>query len=255
MQRGFSLVELSIVLVILGLLTGGILAGQSLIRASEMRSIVADYQRYSQGVNSFRDKYMAIPGDMSNAQSFWGVAHATPATCITTASTTSATCNGDGDGTLEVASAGSNEYFRFWQHLANAGLIEGNYSGVAGSASQYDTVAANSPASKVQASFWSVANFGTIASGDTVYYEGTYGNSFQLGADNGGPSGNADAALIKAEEMWGIDMKLDDGKPAYGKLLAMEGRGNCITSTTPSSAEYKLTDTSISCSLIFRQQF
>lgn len=69
--RGFSLVELSIVLVILGLLTGGILAGQSLIRASELRSVSTELQRYSSAIYSFRDQYMALPGDMLNATSFW----------------------------------------------------------------------------------------------------------------------------------------------------------------------------------------
>ena len=72
MQRGFSLVELSIVLVILGLLTGGILAGQSLIRASELRAVSTEFQRYVAAVNTFRDKYFMLPGDMSNATAFWG---------------------------------------------------------------------------------------------------------------------------------------------------------------------------------------
>lgn len=70
--RGFSLVELSIVLVILGLLTGGILAGQSLIRAAELRSYITDVQRYPAAVNAFKDKYFAYPGDMANATKFWG---------------------------------------------------------------------------------------------------------------------------------------------------------------------------------------
>lgn len=58
-KRGFSLVELSIVLVILGLLTGGILAGQSLIRAAELRAVSTEYSRYATAVQSFRDKYFA----------------------------------------------------------------------------------------------------------------------------------------------------------------------------------------------------
>ncbi|MGB1539971.1 MAG: prepilin-type N-terminal cleavage/methylation domain-containing protein, partial [Rickettsiales bacterium] len=57
MNRGFSLVELSIVLVILGLLTGGILGGQSLIRAAEMRAIATEYDAWKTAVNVFKDKY------------------------------------------------------------------------------------------------------------------------------------------------------------------------------------------------------
>ncbi|PZU43073.1 MAG: prepilin-type cleavage/methylation domain-containing protein, partial [Sphingomonas sp.] len=65
--HGFSLVELSIVLVILGLLTGGILGGQSLIRAAEIRSIGVDFNRFSTATYTFRDKYMGLPGDITNA--------------------------------------------------------------------------------------------------------------------------------------------------------------------------------------------
>ncbi|MBN9993879.1 prepilin-type N-terminal cleavage/methylation domain-containing protein, partial [Listeria monocytogenes] len=78
-KPGFSLIELSIVLVILGLLTGGILAGQSLIRAAELRSVGEEYQKNRTAVATFRDKYFAIPGDMTNATSFWGLAGGTAA--------------------------------------------------------------------------------------------------------------------------------------------------------------------------------
>ncbi len=132
-EQAFSLVELSIVLVILGLLTGGILAGQSLIRAAELRAVTTEYQRNLTAIQTFRDKYFAIPGDMRNAQSFWGSAASCPGTASTTAATGVPTCNGDGNGQVGLnPTATSNEKFRFWQHLANAGLIEGSFNGVGG---------------------------------------------------------------------------------------------------------------------------
>lgn len=125
----FSLVELSIVLVILGLLTGGILAGQSLIRASEIRSVSADLQRLHSAVYSFRDKYMAFPGDMPNATRFWGVRAGTGSdlTCHQTIGSTTGTCNGDGDGRIEFITGDSamfGERFLAMQHLARAGLMK-----------------------------------------------------------------------------------------------------------------------------------
>jgi len=128
-KHAFSLVELSIVLVILGLLTGGILGGQSLIRAAEMRSISTEHARWVAAAQTFRDKYFALPGDMSNATKFWGTADA--ASCSLTSTGDARTCDGNGNGVLNYSFSGNtaHEHFRFWQQLANAGLIEGNYSG------------------------------------------------------------------------------------------------------------------------------
>mgnify|MGYP001100732306 CR=1 FL=1 len=67
---GFSLVELSIVLVILGLLVGGILGGKSLIKAAELRSISTEQAQWNTAIKAFRDKYFMLPGDMNNATSF-----------------------------------------------------------------------------------------------------------------------------------------------------------------------------------------
>ncbi len=158
MRHGFSLVELSIVLVILGLLVGGVLTGQSLIRAAELRSVTTEFTKYQAAVNTFRDKYFQLPGDMNNATSFWGAAHATPATCLTTVGIGTQTCNGDGGGNFLGASTAANsrvESFMFWQHLANSGLIEGSYNGMAGSASALHAMGGvNVPRAKLSSAVW-----------------------------------------------------------------------------------------------------
>lgn len=161
MRHGFSLVELSIVLVILGLLTGGILGGQSLIRAAEMRSVSTEYQRYIAATQTFRDKYFSLPGDMASATQFWGAAHATPATCVTTQGTGTQTCNGDGNGRV-LPSTGSAEHVRYWQHLANTGLIEGTYTGVDATASVPSVIGGtNIPRSRLNNASWHVWDWGT----------------------------------------------------------------------------------------------
>jgi prepilin-type N-terminal cleavage/methylation domain-containing protein len=66
-RRGFTLIELSIVLVIIGLLVGGVLVGQDLIRSAAVRATVRQIEKYNQSVNAFRGKYNAIPGDMNAA--------------------------------------------------------------------------------------------------------------------------------------------------------------------------------------------
>ena len=103
-RHGFTLVELAIVLVIIGLMVGGVFVGRDLIRASELHSLTADTSRYLQGVQNFRTRYAALPGDMKNATRHWGIAGGTTGrdtTCGTTASTDASTCDDDGDGIVE----------------------------------------------------------------------------------------------------------------------------------------------------------
>ncbi len=262
-SSGFSLVELSIVLVILGLLVGGVLTGQSLIRAAELRSVTTELQKFQAATNTFRDKYFALPGDMTNAQSFWGVAHATAATCVTTASSSALTCNGNGDGII-LPSTGSNESYRFWQHLANAGLIEGQYDGIShGSAVIFATAstADNSPKSKISNAYWFVFNWPSLSAVGGLF-DGIYNNYLLVGAlvADSYPA----ASVFKPEELWNIDTKVDDGKPAVGKLVvgANGGLSTCTTATGTAAAQaatltadYLLTSTSKTCAAIFRQIF
>jgi prepilin-type N-terminal cleavage/methylation domain-containing protein len=249
MHRGFSLVELSIVMVILGLLVGGVLSGQSLIRAAELRAISTEYSRYYTAVQAFKDKYFAVPGDMSNAQSFWGVAHATAATCNTTPSTSALTCNGDGNGRINN-SMGSNEQFRFWQHLANAGLIEGNYNGVQGAGGSDEAViGTNVPRSKLSNAGWSIY-YSANDPGNADVFANDFQNFFTFGGFVAtGYTGNR---VLKPEEAWNIDTKVDDGKPGMGRVIVRYIQ-ECTNATgqTDITTTYKLTNTANQCALYY----
>lgn len=267
-ESGFSLVELSIVLVILGLLTGGILAGQSLIRAAELRAVSTEYSRYNAAINSFRDKYFALPGDMPTAVKFWtaqagGTADGTDAACaaldVNTPSTTQATCNGNGDG--RVSSYGNTafapimgyEVYRFWQHLANAGLIEGSYTGVLNTTfGDYSGIATslgrNVPRSKVNNAGWLFVYWGNSTYAPAL--PSNYGHVMTFGAPwiheyTFGP-------VIKPEEAWNIDTKMDDGRPATGNVMTTDTSApNCIDGNT-TSANYLLSLSGNSCGLVFK---
>jgi prepilin-type N-terminal cleavage/methylation domain-containing protein len=128
-KQAFSLVELAIVLVILGLLVGGVLAGKSLIHASQLRTVSTQHANYLTAFLSFRDKYLALPGDIPNATQFWGAHDPDHSTCLTASGTgtDTLTCNGNGDGNVD--GVGSWEMYRAWNHLSNARLIEGSYTG------------------------------------------------------------------------------------------------------------------------------
>lgn len=245
-KSAFSLVELSIVLVILGLLVGGILSGRSLIRASELRSAVAQYQKYLSATIAFRDKYLYLPGDMPNATQFWGLYSATPATCAFGQSTDTKTCNGDGSGILNNPPT-AFESRRFWQHLANAGFIEGTYDGVY--TEPYSRVSSVSMT-------WSTSYFGRL-NGSWDYFDGDYGHVLGLGMTIG--IYNTTYKFFLPEEVWSLDTKMDDGKPATGKLVVdANGTVDLCTDTSSMStltANYLLTGGSNNCGFMFRNQF
>lgn len=255
MNRAFSLVELSIVLVILGLLTGGVLTGQSLIRAAELRSITTDFQRYISAVQAFRDKYFAMPGDMANATSFWGKDNTYCAAHTGTAATPG-TCNGDGDGMMDIASGATvtGEFFRFWQQLALAGLVEGNFTGISGSGGAAHSIpSTNVPKSKISNGGWSVYYVASGYAGNAEWFAGTYLNTLVFGATT--TTDITYNMIIKPEEAWNIDTKMDDGKPASGKVMSLWNVCTDAASQATLTANYALTVTTQSCRLAFPQAF
>lgn len=257
MKRGFSLVELSIVLVILGLLTGGILAGQSLIRAAELRSVSTDLNRYVAATYTFRDKYMAAPGDMPNATAFWGAAAGdgtgNDTACHAVEGAGTATCNGNGDGKVYWAITSANgtprEYFTFWKHLANAGLIEGKFTGISGSGSSNNPVTGiNTPQLRLQQAAIRLGHTQLpIPEGHASSYAGYYGFNWAMGR----PVGTADDLdpIFLPEEVWNIDMKMDDGNPATGRITVMKPAAmpGCALGNDASTARYDLTTKTQAC--------
>lgn len=254
-MRAFSLVELSIVLVILGLLTGGILSGQSLIRASELRALTVEVTRYQSMAYAFRDKYMALPGDMRNAVKFWGAQAGGTADGLDTAcqalgldnpATGLATCNGNGDGQISW-----KEGWRAWQHLANAGLVEGTYSGVSGHASSsYGVAGWNIPMARIDSrAGYLLVTITTQPVGGTVFFPGEYGHSIRFGAGEG----MDEVVVLHASEAWTIDTKIDDGRPGLGKMRTPPNvhRAYCASTNDPATAEYLLQTPHKQCNFTF----
>ena len=262
-QSGFSLVELSIVLVILGLLTGGILAGQSLIRAAELRSISTDINRYITATQTFRDKYFALPGDMPNAISFWG---ADNVSCPNGGGSTG-TCNGNGNGQIIThwsTATSSCETQEFWRQLVRAGLMEGSYTTLTAThchdVALLGTTIPKTKLSNVGIGISYTGNIVSDAGGSfpsNFLYTGSYGNAFYVGS--GGVNHLQSSGTFKTEEAWNIDTKMDDGRPDLGRvtsiLLGLYNSG-CATSATPGSAEYNLGNTAGNqCALVVKTGF
>ncbi len=113
-QAGFTLIEVSIVLVIIGLLLGGVLKGQELIENAKIKRMNNDFSGIATGAYSYLDRYSAVPGDDADAAGRW-----------TTAAPTGGTV---GDGIISAAwnsTTATDESRMFWIHLRKSNLITG----------------------------------------------------------------------------------------------------------------------------------
>ena len=262
-RRGFALIELAIVLVIVGLLVGGLLLGRALIRSAELLSVVTDEQTFISAVNTFRNKYGGIPGDLANATSFWGTdpggcPNSCGPACYSTAQVR--TCNGDGnsliqnDGEGETNDTPMYENFRAWQQLSNAGMVRGAYTGTNGPASWADNQPRlNIPDAKIGGGGfeWAVfdssnvyANYPTAKVG--VQYL-LVGMPDANGYDLTGP-------LFLPMDARSIDAKIDDGVPETGLVIANGGSagGNCTTPMWSPTGNYNVSYGTPACALLFQ---
>jgi prepilin-type N-terminal cleavage/methylation domain-containing protein len=115
-QKGFTLIELAIVLVIIGLLLGGVLKGQDLIAGAKAKNMIADFKNAQIFIYAYQDRYRALPGDDAGVTT-----HVQGATLATTGGTVG---NGRIEGQWDSTTV-TDESALFWQHVRLAGLASG----------------------------------------------------------------------------------------------------------------------------------
>lgn len=250
--HGFTLVELSIVIAILALIAGGILGGRALIRAAELRSVAEEHDRFHTAIMVFQDVYSALPGDMNDATRYWGNAqtggNGGECTSAWTAYTDGKqTCNGNDNGIVE-----NIEAFRFWQHLSNAGLIEGTYTGAQGTAgSGHWQIGINAPKSRYPNAGWSSLYTSTGAAILWSYMDAPVEAVYLGGQD---PTDITRTPVFPVADIWSIDTKMDDGKPGSGALRTRrwEPCADATNRTQHQSANYDLSSTELCTAVFFR---
>ncbi len=266
--KGVSLLELAIVIAIFALVIAAITGGQILVKQSELRSVISDIERYTEAVTMFENQYNYLPGDFPEAEDYWGADDSCPNTATNTTHK-AVTCDGDGDGRVYDVPAGTERYetFRFWQHLSNAGFIEGSFTGVTGPDNAYDSVLdINSPSSQITGGGYSFFYLGYVGASNTgdmaaavdgILKSHRYNHVFLFGSDVGGDVELTGMPVLTPRDAYAIDSKVDDGNPSWGNVMSMStGVQGCGDGLGPNKEYENLSsDDAISCQLLFLTAF
>jgi prepilin-type N-terminal cleavage/methylation domain-containing protein len=125
-RQGFTLVELSIVLVIIGLLIGGVLIGKSLIESAKINAQIKQFQQMDIAVSQFKVKFRSLPGDSKYFPSVWQPDNDGAIETAVNSNGLGANVKNNGQGYL--ASGAPAETAHFWRHMSLSGLIPNQYT-------------------------------------------------------------------------------------------------------------------------------
>ena len=238
-KGGFTLIELSIVLVIIGLIIGAILVGQDMIAAATVRMQIAQIEKYQSAVNTFKSKFNnQLPGDISNAD----------AVAFGFSARGAYAGEGDGNGIIEGVTtnlAGHNygialaagETAMFWVDLAQAQLIDislstASPSVVPGATVTGSAVALYMPPAKIGGGnyvfVWSGGSSPKLGTAQGLGSVNYYGISAQYTINTS--VGLGSNATIPVQQAYAMDSKVDDGFPTSGTVVAGTPNGgfNCL---------------------------
>jgi prepilin-type N-terminal cleavage/methylation domain-containing protein len=199
-QKGFSLIELSVVLAVVALIIAATLKGSELVKAAELKAIISEVDNYKAALAQFNLSYKGLPGDINNAQSYWAT-----------------TVNGNNNGYIEDESAGTPESFRALQQLVLAKIIDGNFSGLWGTGFVLAStdVQGNVPISDSNRT-GVFAYVKCCASTDAIPSRTvTFRNHINIASIYAANTAKRAGALTPVEAK-SIDDKVDDGIPDYG---------------------------------------
>lgn len=273
-KNGFTLVELSIVLVIIGLLIGGILIGQSLISSVEKRRMFSELQQIDIMVQQYESKFRYLPGDAPNAYTLFGAACGTDSSA-----STSGACNGNGNG--QVGQNYNNpdpggwephgEAAKAWMHLRLAGFIKNNESPLDGGCNVNggtgcrlrDTTNNYAYDDDNQFSFcighnagiggtyistrpYNTHKWGITVSESTAVIDNVFYCSYSIQSSSGHSSFNA-------QDILEFDKKYDDGVANTGDIVVAGNDLVCVDNTAPANrGNYDLeADSENDCHLVY----
>ncbi len=220
-NSGFTLIEMSIVLVVIGLIVSAVLVGQTLILSARIHSTVAQYNKLVTGAKTFQAKYRWLPGDM--IASYAQIYNLSDGPCYQVGTSgpmntnpSYATLPPDGcewdwwptTGNQQL-DRGTAEGANFYTHLTRSGLIEGDFG-----ASKWTATAGD------QSMVWMEPR---LKRGVIYPDYCTNRNCVIMGATFVSPASGQPGQIdmFTPFEAYGIDIKLDDGNSVTGIVSAL----------------------------------
>lgn len=243
------------VIVVIALLGSGILVAQTLIRTAQLNRILSEYDSYVKAFSEFHEKYLAYPGDMNNAESYWGSDAACPNTPSNTAPKI-ATCNGNGDGKVGDSDTSGNlsnsrEWFRAWQQMGNANFLADKFTGAPGNGGVAEAAPPfNVPETGENGAGWTLHYLQLQVNG--ALWADQYSHVIDLGQFAVG--NRTITPFLTGSEALALDAKVDDGKPGRGYVRAWRTSvlASCTNNDVSQDAQaYVTTGTARTCSMVF----
>lgn len=224
-QHGFTLIEMSIVLVIIGLIIGGIIKGQEVVNSARVKMQVAQIDAVRGAIYTFQDRYNYYPGDLTGVSAFGLTASAHDGNqdgMVSTYAETAAAYLAD-----NAADTG-NESELVWLHLAAADLL----AGIKTDTGNIYTATSAIYAGKASGTFLTVGSY------DLSLHAGPAVRGVMVRIQGSAPGGSAPTAGLKEGDAAGIDAKYDDGNPGTGSVLANTATyTTCLGTTLPTAAK------------------
>lgn len=240
-QAGFTLVELAVVMIIIGLLIGGVLKGQELVKNAQITATVAQVKGIDAATSSFRDMYNALPGDML------GATNRLP-NCTGLCAPAAATADGNGQLSSAPNAAPGVDADAYFIQLAVADLLTGiNTAATACTAwGQCFPEAKAGAGAGFQIGYWS----GTGTLGSAAANSSPRGHYLAITTTaDAAPTTTAGTGALTPNQAFRVDTKIDDGRPTTGSVVSGGANGTCVNGTA-----YRETLSSADCNLFLRIQ-
>jgi prepilin-type N-terminal cleavage/methylation domain-containing protein len=234
-EKAFTLVELSIVIIIVGLIIGAVSAGASVIQQAKIKNLITNIDKYLSATGLFKEQYGQYPGDFTKASAYW-----------------SGATNGNGNDLIGEFQHYNTENWQAFYQLMQSGYIEDiKMTGTATAVDNGTGLGINIP------SFEYAENAAIQFYSDDLYAKYANTNAILFAAFVVGTQTLHNDPLIPVVDMYNIDIKMDDGKAGVGKIIAIGGSDGSCTAVRPDNGAYNkitssyLVGTNTYCSAFF----